>query len=76
MYTIVLIPGIGMAIGMLFAQQESEYARYAVKWHFFTTVLFPIFTCLFGLLLLKWGDAIASKLIHEDSRIEITPIDD
>ncbi|UCD04638.1 MAG: hypothetical protein JSV98_05830 [candidate division WOR-3 bacterium] len=76
MYTIVLIPSIGMAIGMLLGQQESEYARYAVKWHFFITVLFPIFTSLFGLLLLKWGDAIASRLIREDTRIEITPTDD
>lgn len=72
MYTIVLIPGIGMAIGMLFVPQESEYARYAVRWHFFITVLLPIFTSLFGILLLKWGDSIASKLIHEDSQLECT----
>ena len=70
MYTIILIPGIGMAIGMLLGPQESEYARYAVRWHFFITIIFPIFTSLFGLLLLKWGDSIASRLTHEDTPIE------
>ena len=76
MYTIVLIPSIGMAIGMLSGQQESEYARYAVKWHFFVTVLLPIFTSLFGLLLLKWGDSIASRLIRENTRIEEATVPD
>jgi hypothetical protein len=76
MYTIVLIPNIGMAIGMLFGQHEDTYARYAVRWHFFVTVLFPIFTLLFGLLLLKWGDSIASRLIREDTRIEGTAAPD
>jgi MFS family permease len=76
MYTIVLIPGIGLAIGMLFGQQENEYARYAIRWHFFITVLFPIFAFLFGLLLLKWGDTIAARLIREDIRIEFTLTDD
>jgi hypothetical protein len=71
MYTIVLIPGIGMAIGMLLGHQEDAYVRYAVRWHFLVTILFPIFTTLFGLLLLKWGESIASRLIREDTRIEI-----
>lgn len=76
MYTIVLIPNIGMAIGMVLGQQDSEYALYAVRWHFFITILFPTITLLFGFLLLKWGDSIAVKLIRDDTQIEMTRTDD
>ncbi|MDH4211642.1 MAG: hypothetical protein OEV79_09390 [candidate division WOR-3 bacterium] len=76
MYTVVLIPNIGMAIGMLLGQQDSDYARYAVRWHFFITILFPTITFLFGFLLLKWGDSIAAKLIRDDTQIQMTHTDD
>ncbi len=75
MYTIVLIPNIGWVIGMQYPQ-DSDYARYAIRWQIFLTILFPSVTLLFGLFLLKWGERIAVRLIREDTHIEMARTDD
>ena len=76
MYTIVLISNIGYAIGLLFAPHDTVYTLYAVRWHFVSTLVYPILAFIFGLILLKWGDAITKKLIREDTEVDVTLTED
>lgn len=69
MYTVLLIPNIGMAIGMLFQTPPDNYQSYLKLWHFTITVTWPVFSFVMGCILLKWGNKIATRLVKEDKEI-------
>jgi len=71
MYTVVLIPNIGTAIGMLFQSHPDNYQSCIWLWHFVITLVWPVGAFVTGCVLLKWGDNIANILIKEDKAIAI-----
>lgn len=76
MYTIVLIPNIGLAIGSLLQPYIDEFQSYMKLRQFILYLVWPIGSLLMGCILLKWGDNIASKLVKVDREIALKVEDD
>lgn len=66
MYSIVLIPNIGMAVGWLLQPLTDISLYYARFWRFTIALVWLIGSLLMGIILLQWGDSLAKVLIKED----------
>lgn len=69
MYTIVLIPNIGMSIGWLFQPIIDSTQSYFRFWQFAIALMWGVGSLTMGLVLLKWGNNITNVLIKEDKPI-------
>lgn len=68
MYTVVLIPNIGISIGWLFLpiKDSTSYVRF---WQFAIALMWGVGSLTMGFVLLKWGNNITNVLIKEDKPI-------
>jgi len=72
MYTVIFIPTIWMAIGMLlFQTYPDNYQSYMYRWNFIISVINPVCIFIMGYILLKWGNKISVKLIRENKDVDI-----
>ena len=76
MYTIVLIPNIGMAIRMLFQSHPDNYQSYMSLWYFINTLVWPVGAFSMGYILIRWGDNIANKIVKDDKPLSMKVTED